>query len=388
MASFRKRGDTWSYRLSLINPKTGKRMQPEKSGFKSERAAQRAATKLEAEILNQTYVHEKDISFISFAQQWLEMFAADGTKAYGTLDVRQGGVNRLSKHFTHKKIKDITKANYQNVLIELSKTLAHETLISTHATAKLLFRKAIELEVIKKNPTEYAVVPVKRKTVSDLESVEELPKYLEKEELKQLLRYAFENCHYQEFAQYHLLAYTGMRIGEMCVIKWSDIDFEAKKISITKTLYNNKNNVKKFKLVPPKTASSKREIAIDNQTMAVLKKQRAEQLEYKMEKRDSFTDHNFVFTNRHRYPGYPEMQKQLEARMKLLLPKCGLPSHMTPHTLRHTHVSILAEAGVSLETIQERLGHKDDGITRRVYQHITKTMKNEAAMIFESIMNS
>ena len=74
--------------------------------------------------------------------------------------------------------------------------------------------------------------------------------------------------------------------------------------------------------------------------------------------------------------------------MARLLRLCQLSTDFTPHTLRHTHTSLLAEAGVSLEQIMERLGHIDDQTTKNIYLHITKEMKKEASHKFAQLMRS
>ena len=63
-------------------------------------------------------------------------------------------------------------------------------------------------------------------------------------------------------------------------------------------------------------------------------------------------------------------------------------SKLSPHSLRHTHISILAEAGVVLEQNMDRLGHSDDQITKNVYLHVTKEMKKEASQKFLQLMRS
>lgn len=68
-----------------------------------------------------------------------------------------------------------------------------------------------------------------------------------------------------------------MRTGELCALKWKDIDFEENTINITKTYYNPKNNVKNYKLLPSKTITSKRKISVDQIIIEELKKHRAKQ---------------------------------------------------------------------------------------------------------------
>ena len=66
----------------------------------------------------------------------------------------------------------------------------------------------------------------------------------------------------------------------------------------------------------------------------------------------------------------------------------GLSPELTPHSLRHTHTSLLAEANVGLEEIMDRLGHSDDDTTKNVYLHVTKEMKKEASHKFAQLMRN
>ena len=61
---------------------------------------------------------------------------------------------------------------------------------------------------------------------------------------------------------------------------------------------------------------------------------------------------------------------------------------ITIHGLRHTHASLLAEAGIPLEVIQDRLGHKEDKTTMMIYLHVTENMKKHSIDLFEKYMQS
>lgn len=140
--------------------------------------------------------------------------------------------------------------------------------------------------------------------------------------------------------------------------------------------------------MPPKTKTSKRKISLDQVVLEELKKHRARQNIVRIENRDIYYDKDFIFTKEKNYLGYPEIIKTTESRMHRLLKIAGLNTDLMPHSLRHTHTSLLAEAGVSLPEIMERLGHKDDETTRTVYMHVTKTMKLEASRKFSELMKS
>lgn len=79
----------------------------------------------------------------------------------------------------------------------------------------------------------------------------------------------------------------------------------------------------------------------------------------------NYYNKDFIFAKMERQFGYPIVTKNVRDRMKRLLKIAGLNEELTPHSLRHTHTSLLAEAGVSLEHIMDRIGHTDDQITKK-----------------------
>ncbi|WP_262372743.1 tyrosine-type recombinase/integrase [Sutcliffiella horikoshii] len=101
---------------------------------------------------------------------------------------------------------------------------------------------------------------------------------------------------------------------------------------------------------------------------------------------NDYYDKDFVFAKMERHHGYPNVIKTIQNRMARLLALANLNKTLTPHGLRHTHTSLLAEAGVSLEQILDRLGHTDDQITKNVYLHVTQEMKKEASQKFTELM--
>jgi integrase len=114
----------------------------------------------------------------------------------------------------------------------------------------MIFKKAIEMRLIKNDPTELAYLKKDRKTVEELEE-QEIPKYMEKEELALLLQTAAQKGLDLDYLIFLTLSYTGMRVGELVALKWKGIDFEEHTISITKTYYNPTNNTLENQLVPP-----------------------------------------------------------------------------------------------------------------------------------------
>lgn len=99
--------------------------------------------------------------------------------------------------------------------------------------------------------------------------------------------------------------------------------------------------------------------------------------------RDEYVDNNFIFT---KPSGHPMLQKTINWRMTRLLNQTDINKHLTPHSLRHTHTSLLIEAGVGIKEIQQRLGHTEIETTMNIYEHLTSDMEEKASKKFSNLM--
>ncbi|WP_147535954.1 tyrosine-type recombinase/integrase [Bacillus marasmi] len=387
-------GKTWSYTIDIgRNPKNGRRKQATRGRFKTKEEAQLAAAALLNEIKQGSYIKESNILFKDFAQEWLKTYSERTGCKPGTIRLRQYSINKLLPYFAHLKLKVITDDMYQAALNDLKQQgLSKSTMEGFHVTGKMIFKFALSKRMLKVNPTEFAYIPKDNKAIIESEEDEctvedELPKYFEKEELAQFLDIVNEKGLYMDEPIFITLAYTGMRVGELVVLKWKDIDFNQRTISITKTYNNDKNNTKDYLLVAPKTISSKRKIFVDEIVIEALRKHKLQQEKFIKLFGKSYYDKGFIFANFNRHPGYPILTKLVRTRMTRLLKFLEFQSKKyNPHALRHTHTSLLAEAGVDIEEIMERLGHSDEKTTRKIYLHVTKVMKTEASDKFGKLM--
>lgn len=382
-------GAKWAFTVDIgIDPVTGKRRQKVKSGFNTKQEAEEAVATLIHELNEGTYLEETDKTFSDFAIEWLPIYSESKNVKLGTIRVRLHEIGRLLPYFAQLKLRDITRKMYQDALNDLKdQGLSDSTREGINRTARMIFRKALELELIKKDPTEFAYVKKDKKTIEQLEE-EEVPKYLEKEELALFLKTAKQYGLEHDYLAFLILAYTGIRVGELVALKWKDVDFLNHTISITKTYYNPKNNAVEYQLVTPKTRKSRRKIVVDEDVIQTLKDHKENQNQVIKRLDDDYYNKDFIFAKMERQFGYPIVIKNVRDRMKRLLRMAGLKEELTPHSLRHTHTSLLAEAGVSLEQIMDRLGHTDDQITKNVYLHVTQEMKKEASQKFSELMRS
>lgn len=384
MACFYKRGKTWTFSLDIGKDEFGKRKKKAVGGFRTKKEAEEAAARMKVELAKGIYIEEKNITFEEFAEEWLKLYKP--TVKTSTYLLRKNSFKRIYKIFPFIKkssMPKIKKIHLENLLLESQKIYAHNTTSQIHSNLSLLFKKAMELEIISNNPMLYVTIPKKIKTFEQIQ--EEKLKYLQREELELFLNAAKENGLRNDYLIFSALAYTGMRVGELCALQWPDINFDDKTISINKTIFHATNSSLTYQLWPPKTKNSNRIIDIPDILVKLLKEHKKEQALEKMKYRNNWLDKDFIFTS-FKYPGYPLNHKLIEKRMKRLLGMCKLNLKLYPHTLRHTHTSLLAEAGVGLEQIMERLGHSDGKITREIYLHITKNMKKESIKKFENLM--
>lgn len=382
-------GSKWAFMIDIgIDPVTGKRKQKGKGGFRTKQEAEAAAATLIYEVEEGMYVEETKQTFSAFSTEWLTIYRDSKDVKPGTIRVRLHEIGKLMPYFAQLKLKDITRKKYQDALNDLKeKGYSDSTMEGIHRTGRMIFRKALEMEIIKKDPTEYAYLKKDKKTIEQLEE-EEVSKYLEKEELFLFLNVANEQGLELDHLMFLILSYTGIRVGELVALKWKDVDFKNHTISITKTYYNPNNNTLEYQLVTPKTRKSRRKIIVDEEVIDALKEHKNVQDEVIKRLEKSYHNEDFIFAKMERQCGYPIVIKTVQNRMARLLRITGLNQELTPHSLRHTHTSLLAEAGVSLEQIMDRLGHSDDQITKNVYLHVTQEMKKEASHKFAQLMRS
>lgn len=383
-------GAKWSFILDAgIHPQTGKRKQKKKGGFDTKGDAEAAAAIMLVELQQGTFVEEPNTLFKDFAETWYNYYQSTGKVKPGTVRMRKFTIKNLLPYLQYLKMKDINLVTYQNALNELHATgLSHSTLVGIQNTGKLIFKWAMEKSVIKTDPTLYSYIPKTRQTVEEIEKKSEVINYLEKEELALFLEAARTKGLERDYIIFMMLAYTGMRVGELCALKWKDIDFEEHRINVRKTIYREDKTVENYELIPPKTKKSIRIIEIDEDLIKVLEAHRSKQNEVRMKHRNVYHDQDFVIAKMKSYYGYPEYIGLVESRTERLLKITNLNPDITPHKFRHTHVSLLAELGIGLQEIMDRLGHEDDDITKNVYWHVTKPKKKEASTKFAEMLRN
>ncbi|WP_337476338.1 site-specific integrase [Acidaminococcus timonensis] len=366
---------TWAFRVDIgIDPRSGKRRQKSRQGFQRKKDAEAAALELQSQIRRQTYVLDSPLTFEQFAKEWLQRYKL--TVKTSTYKSRVPDVFALISRLGKVPLQKITLREYQAAITELSKHYAPSTLRLVHNTAQMIFRDARRYENIIKDPTEFARLPKAPDGVAT-----KLPAFLDRSQLEQFLAEAKASRPEQDYAMFVLLAYTGLRIGEAMALTWEDVDFSQRQITISKNLYfAGREPV----VTSPKTRRSNRVVDVSCTVIDALKRHRKAQVEARLAAGKLWKG-NYVFTSP-TAPGRPTKRQYWGSHIKAVLKRCpGLPP-IHPHSFRHTHASLLAEAGVSLQEIADRLGHTADGVTRKIYLHVTRGRRKEVAEQFARFM--
>lgn len=158
--------------------------------------------------------------------------------------------------------------------------------------------------------------------------------------------------------------YTGLRVGELMALRWSDIDFGKKLMSVNKTCHDDYTSGEYKKCIEtPKTSSSFREIPLTETLLSGLRKlRRVGKSEYVIEGKDG------------KLISIRSYQKTFGSVLK----KLGIP-HIGMHGLRHTFATRSAEYGMDVKTLSEILGHSNPMITLKCYVH--SMMDHKRAMM-------
>ncbi|UXR73354.1 site-specific integrase [Staphylococcus sp. IVB6238] len=356
-----------------IDPVTRKQKRTTRRGFKTEREAKIAEAKLQTEIQNNGFLNTEITTFNQVYELWLQQYR-NTVKESTYQQVLTAFKCMILVHFGNMPIKEITVPYCQKVVNEWYNTYSETKKGRIYASN--VFDYAISLKIISDNPMKHVKPPRKKRNEKP-----ETMKYYSSDELQQFLELVKDNP--LKHAMFRTLAFTGMRRGELMALMWQDIDFNNQTININKTLTNGIGY--KDVIDTPKTKSSKRIISLDSKTLEVLKTWRTQQRIMSL-KHGHNTSHKQqeIFTN-------VETNKRLNrvyANETLnLICKQNDFKRITVHGFRHTHCSLLFEAGLTVQEVQDRLGHADINTTMDIYAHVTEKQREKVAEKFANYIN-
>lgn len=391
----------WKVRVNLgVDPITGKRRIISKNVRGTKADARKVRDEIRKEHEKGIKVDAAKVTLSEFIEIWADARRMSGKSAEETILSDCGKLKHVEKHIGHVPIREIDAATIERVyaLVREEAGLGGTSMNHIHIQLKSVFRKAVDYDVIMRNPCDRVDAPKKdepkrssldtadlmrfAKAVDDAEK-EEVAKLLAKEErMKRLNRTQSREsirgiCTLSCIQAFRIALATGMRRGEILALEWSNVDFDRQTISVTQS------RTKAGKNKPPKSKAGIRTIHIDGSTCECLKHWKEMQKEYLtdlgIEQAGSFPvccsdKGDYIDTS------------NFERFWRKFKSQYGFEG-LRFHELRHTQATQLLANGVDVKTVQTRLGHASPSITLGTYAHAVPENDEAAAGLLGSIIN-
>ncbi|HER9932107.1 TPA: site-specific integrase [Streptococcus pyogenes] len=374
----KKKNGTIVYRANVYlgtDQVTGKKAKTSVTG-RTRKEVKQKAKHAQDEFISNGYTVTKVVpikNYQELAELWLESYQLT-VKPQTFIATKRMLYNHLIPIFGTMKVDKLTVSYIQRFINDLSNQLVHYGVV--HSINRRVLQYGVSLQLLPFNPARDVMLPkVPKKENKAI-------KFIAPEDLKALMAYMEKLAnkkfsYFFDYVLYSVLLATGCRFGEVVALEWSDIDLENGTISITK------NYSRLLKLIgTPKSKAGVRVISIDKKTINLLRlyKNRQRQLFIETGARVSAV----VFsTPLKEYQNMATRQESLDRRIT----EVGIP-RFTFHAFRHTHASLLLNAGISYKELQYRLGHATLAMTMDIYGHLSMDKEKEAVSYFEKAINN
>lgn len=348
-----------------IDPVTGKEVHTTRRGFSSSKKAKLALSRLKLDYEENGLKKDEKETFKQVYELWVETYKT--TVKEVTFIKNEIKFNKwILPVYGDLRIKEVTVKRAQQIVNTWAKETDQYKVL--HSTAKRIFEYAINLGLIQYNPLAHIMMPKRAKKAASGDVV----KVYSKDQLKALFDYVnslkpnYSNDYNKTLLRF--LFYSGCRISEALALNWADIDFEDSNVLINKTLSQTKHG---YKISSPKTDKSAAKVTLDSETISLLKKWQINQRKYMLSL--GITDPTMIFCGI-----YKQMitHHAIYARMLTITNKSGIP-FLGLHVTRHTHASLLLDAGASMKEVQDRLRHAKISMTMDTYGHLSKETKDK-----------
>ena len=373
-------------RVSVVLNKNGKQSQKE--------AQKRLNERIEAKLNDKTPTTLKSLTFHAACDEWLEYYKNHSGSKATTIKEKVSNTNTVKNSIDKEVlINNITHTYLQDIINEWAKLHSKGHVQSLVIIIRSVFKYAFKYYDLQDiSVLDKIDIPKKAKTRDELQAKRN--NYLEDSEVKELLscfdylikhkKHSSRKRNYnmvKAIVQFQIA--NGMRIGELLAIKSDNINYEDKTLDIDGTInwVTDKETGAFGVKETTKTSKSHRTIGLTTQSINLLK---TLILENKKENQwnEDFIDRGYIFTNT---AGSPIDLNKINNIIKEATEISSIKKRVTTHTLRHTHISTLAQLGINLKSIQERVGHSDYKTTLEIYTHVTDRMAKDMMNKLERI---
>lgn len=362
-----------------VDPLTGKQKNFDRRNFKTKRAAESAYNRAKIAFEDGDYKRKNNrITFQEVYDQWYKIYKNTDIKESTYVKTEQLFTNHVLTRIGDYMISEIKPYHLQEAVDDWHKRLSKYKVIFNYV--KRVFKYALLQDYIKTNPTDKVIVPKKK---VKYKSYEREKQFYTKAELENLMAVLKDHEPLKWYAVFRLLAFSGIRRGEALALTWDDIDMKTKSLDINKTLAQGEDN--RLIVQPPKSEAGIRKISLDNGTLQVLRQWKIEQAEFLLGLGyNAMQSRQLVFSNEKNnshlnFSAFRNAYEKICERHNI--------DFLHIHGFRHTHASLLFEAGLEMDEVKERLGHEKIETTMNIYIHVTPDRKDKAGEKFANFMN-
>lgn len=358
-----KRGHgSWYYRADVGRDAAGRRREQRKGGFPTEKAAQAALTAVLHSVNTHEYRHDDRQTVGAYLRGWIDAKEANGLIRRSTaMGYRSHIEQDIIPAIGAVRLGELRPSRVEQMLKDLQADGRGATVTRRiHATLRSALSDAKRKRLVTYNAAVDVELPSVTRAEVDPWSGDELADFLDHAESHRL------------GALFEVLAFTGMRRGEVCGLRWADVDLTRGVITVREQLVEVNG-----KIVPgaPKTRSGKRSVEISDRTIEALKGRRLAQDIDRMEWGRGYADSDRIFTREDGTDLLPSAVTHLFLR---LAREAGLrPVRL--HDLRHGAASLMLAQDVPLAVVSKVLGHSSVGITADIYSHMLPGVGRKAA---------
>lgn len=372
--SIRKRSNgLWEARVTVGRNSFGRQVQKSIYG-KTRSEVSAKMNEILGQLNTDTYIHPSVMTVAEWMKNWLQTYAKTNLRPSSYASCEGHVFNHIIPHIGDIPLSKLTTENVQrfyNKEYSGGAGLSAKTVRNIHITLRRALQQAVDNKIISYNCCGSVILPKREKKEMRVLSREEQAAVMSVIPNERL-----------GFAILFDLS-TGLRIGELCGLKWSDFDLVNKAFNVKRTLQRVKlpegqvtANGDTTMIVEGKvkTDNGYREIPIQDKVFAELMKYRERQDEEKDWAGCAYTDNDYVFASP--IGGCVEPSTMRDMFNRLL---CNAKvKHANFHSLRHTFATRAIEAGVPVKAVSEILGHASIQITLDLYCHTSIEMKRDA----------
>jgi len=369
-----KRRQTYTAYWS-VSDVDGKRVQRSKGGFRLKKEAQAHLTTTLAAIGDGTYteIEDRNLTVAQFLRDhWMPATrtgaTSTGTPRRASTIVQYDVVIEkwIIPQIGGVKLAALTPKHVEAALTVISagggkdgKALSGRSCQLAYTILKMALAHAVRGGYCRRNVAESVNRPGAKRNEM---------KYWNEQEVTTFLRSVEKD---REYAAWCLFVVLGPRRGEVCGLRWSDVDLEAGTMRVIHTRVSVGGDVQESE---PKTAAGKRTIPLSPDLVEVLRRHRKRQLADRLAAGPAWTDTGLVFV---REDGLPARPETFSDRFATLAREAGVPV-IRLHDTRHTAATIMLKNGVPVKVVSEILGHASVTITLSLYVHVVPGMGLDA----------